>query len=104
VHPLGTSAVTYVIQRAESLATLLLLVTVSAVVAGISAANAVRCSGLLPVVVILALLAGKSESGNVDAHGFQVYYTGEIARASNMTVTISLDEQSVRIEAKPADS
>jgi histidine phosphotransferase ChpT len=53
---------------------------------------------------VLALLAGKSESGNVDAHGFQVYYTGEIARASNMTVTILLDEQSVRIEAKPADS
>ena len=61
VHPLGTSAVTYVIQRAESLATLLLLATVSAVVAGISAANAVRCSRLLPVVVIIALLAGTAK-------------------------------------------
>jgi tetratricopeptide (TPR) repeat protein len=61
VHPLGTSAVTYVIQRAESLATLLLLATVSAVVAGISAANAVRCSRLLPVVVIMALLAGTAK-------------------------------------------
>jgi tetratricopeptide (TPR) repeat protein len=61
VHPLGTSGVTYVIQRAESLATLLLLATVSAVVAGISAANAVRSSGLLPVVVILALLAGTAK-------------------------------------------
>lgn len=50
---------------------------------------------------VLDLLAGKSETGQVDAHGFQVFYTGEIARASEMTVTIVLDEQSVRIEAKP---
>lgn len=52
---------------------------------------------------VLDLLAGKSESGQVDAHGFQVFYTGEIARASGMVVSITLDEQMVRIVAKPGN-
>jgi len=51
---------------------------------------------------VLDLLAGKSESGAVDAHGFQVFYTGEIARASGMNITVVLDEASVRITADPA--
>lgn len=53
---------------------------------------------------VLDLLAGKSESGAVDAHGFQVFYTGEIARASQMAIVITLDEQAVRITAKPTES
>lgn len=52
---------------------------------------------------VLDLLDGKSEGGHIDAHGFQVFYTGEIARASAMSVSITLDDQSVRIVAKPAN-
>ncbi|MCZ8184247.1 MAG: histidine phosphotransferase family protein [Beijerinckiaceae bacterium] len=52
---------------------------------------------------VLDLLDGKSESGQVDAHGFQVFYTGEIARAAGMAVSVALDDQAVRIVAKPAN-
>ena len=47
------------------------------------------------------LLDGKSESGQVDAHGFQVFYTGEIARACGMKLDISVDEETVRLVALP---
>jgi len=50
---------------------------------------------------VLDLLAGRSESGAVDAHGFQVFYTGEIARACGMKLDVSLDEQAVTILATP---
>lgn len=50
---------------------------------------------------VLDLLAGKSETGNVDAHGFQVFYTGEIARASGMVISVTVDEVQVAILAKP---
>lgn len=50
---------------------------------------------------VLELLAGRSETGAVDAHGFQVFYTGAIARACTMKVTIDLDETEVRIKAEP---
>ncbi|CAN1531833.1 Histidine phosphotransferase ChpT, C-terminal [Rhabdaerophilaceae bacterium] len=48
-----------------------------------------------------ALLSGKSESGTVDAHGFQVFYTGEIARACEMSISVSLEEGLVRLLATP---
>jgi histidine phosphotransferase ChpT len=51
-----------------------------------------------------ALLSGRSESGNIDAHGFQVFYTGEIARACNMSITVSLDDGLVRLLAEPRQS
>jgi histidine phosphotransferase ChpT len=50
---------------------------------------------------LLDLLAGKSESGQVDAHGFQVFYTGEIARAATMALDISLEDGVVRLKASP---
>jgi histidine phosphotransferase ChpT len=50
---------------------------------------------------LLDLLSGKSESGSVDSHGFQVFYTGLIARAAGMMVEVRLEESMVRIEAKP---
>lgn len=50
---------------------------------------------------VLDLLAGRSETGMVDAHGFQVFYTGEIARACGMTIAIEVDEAAVTIAAKP---
>ena len=53
---------------------------------------------------IIDLMAGKSESGAVDAHGFQVFYTGEIARACGMDINVKVDEASVSIIAKPGES
>lgn len=50
---------------------------------------------------LLELIAGKSETGTVDAHGFQIYYTGLIARASGMTVTITKTDDAVTLIAKP---
>jgi histidine phosphotransferase ChpT len=47
------------------------------------------------------MLAGKSETGTVDAHGFQLFYTGEIARTADMNVTVSLEDGLVRLLAAP---
>lgn len=47
------------------------------------------------------LIAGRSESGGVDAHGFQIFYTGEIARACGMSINVSLEEGLVRLLAAP---
>lgn len=51
---------------------------------------------------LLDLLAGKSETGSVDAHGFQIFYTGAIARASNMVLDLKADEARVVIKANAA--
>jgi histidine phosphotransferase ChpT len=48
------------------------------------------------------LLAGKSESGTVDAHGIQVYYAGEVARAAGMSIAFSIDGDEVTIRAATA--
>jgi histidine phosphotransferase ChpT len=50
------------------------------------------------------LLAGSPESGSVDAHGIQPFYTGLIARAADMEVTMAIDDDLVTIKAfrKPA--
>jgi histidine phosphotransferase ChpT len=51
---------------------------------------------------VLDLLSGKSEAGTVDAHGFQVFYTGEIARASGMKIEVTVDEAGVTLHAAPS--
>jgi Flp pilus assembly protein TadD len=61
VHPLGVMAVTYVVQRAESLAALLMLAAVLAVVRGIQATDAGRPSRLTAVVVLAAACAGATK-------------------------------------------
>ena len=50
------------------------------------------------------LVAGEPENGSVDAHGIQAFYTGLVARASNMALDISVGEEGVKIVAasKPA--
>lgn len=48
------------------------------------------------------LIAGESESGVVDAEGVRAYYAGLVARAIGMTVALSLEEDTVVVEAKPA--
>ncbi|MCP8940930.1 histidine phosphotransferase family protein [Alsobacter sp. SYSU M60028] len=47
------------------------------------------------------LLAGSPDSGTVDAHGIQPYYTGLIARAAGLDVSLTLDGDSVTILATP---
>lgn len=49
-----------------------------------------------------SLLAGESENDTVDAHGIQAYYTGLVARASKMDISIAAAPEGVTIEAKPA--
>ncbi len=50
------------------------------------------------------LLAGKSGTGAVDAHGIQVFYTGLIARACGMAITFAIDGDMVTLTASPAVS
>jgi histidine phosphotransferase ChpT len=45
------------------------------------------------------LLAGRSETGGVDAHAVQPYYTGAIARAAGMGVALGIDGDSVTMTA-----
>ena len=51
---------------------------------------------------VVDLLAGNPEEGRVDAHVIQPFYTGLIARAAAMAVTVNMEGDSVRIEARPA--
>ncbi len=50
---------------------------------------------------IVNLLAGEPENGTVDAHGIQAYYTGLVAKATNMSVGIESSPEGVIISAKP---
>jgi histidine phosphotransferase ChpT len=48
------------------------------------------------------LLAGTPENNQVDAHGIQAFYTGLIARASQLSLNVTAETEKVRIEALPA--
>jgi histidine phosphotransferase ChpT len=48
------------------------------------------------------LIAGRSETGTIDAHVVQPYYTGAIARAAGMRVDISIAGETVTILAEKA--
>jgi tetratricopeptide (TPR) repeat protein len=65
VHPLGTGAVTYVIQRAESLGAFMILATVLVTVRGMLAADAGRRTWPLPLVSLLSALAGTAKETSV---------------------------------------
>jgi histidine phosphotransferase ChpT len=45
------------------------------------------------------LLAGGSNDGSVDAHAIQPFYTGLLARSCGLTVTMSLDGETVTVAA-----
>lgn len=49
-----------------------------------------------------ALLAGEPESGTVDAHAIQPFYTGQVARAAGMKVSLSIEGDTVTIRAGAA--
>jgi histidine phosphotransferase ChpT len=44
-----------------------------------------------------ASLAGAPEGGAVDAHGIQPFYTGMVARAADMAVSLAIGEEHVKI-------
>ena len=45
------------------------------------------------------LLEGRSESGNVDAHGIQPYFTGLVARSTGMAVQVVATSDEVVLKA-----
>ena len=47
------------------------------------------------------LLAGRSETGTIDAHAVQPYYSGMVARAAGMTIAFSIEGDTVSITADP---
>ena len=48
-----------------------------------------------------ALLAGKPEGENVDAHGIQAFYTGLVARTCGMELNVDITPEGVVIQALP---
>ena len=48
------------------------------------------------------LLEGRSESGVVDAHGIQPYFTGLVARSSGMGVQVVATSDEITLKAAPA--
>ncbi|MFT0891177.1 histidine phosphotransferase ChpT [Pseudochelatococcus sp. G4_1912] len=48
------------------------------------------------------LVAGRSASGDVDAHGIQAFYTGLVAQAAGLVVDFTIDGDIVTINAVPA--
>jgi histidine phosphotransferase ChpT len=46
------------------------------------------------------LLEGTSESGSVDAHAIQPFYTGLLARTCGMTVTLAPDGEAIALTAR----
>lgn len=50
------------------------------------------------------LLAGEPENDVLDAQGIQPFYTGLVARAIDMNVTVTVLADKVSIEAKPAET
>ncbi|MGV6873027.1 histidine phosphotransferase ChpT [Pseudochelatococcus sp. B33] len=47
------------------------------------------------------LVAGRSATGEVDAHGIQAFYTGLVARAAGLQVSFAIDGDIVTIKADP---
>jgi len=51
---------------------------------------------------VAELVAGRSESGAVDAHTIQPFFAGLIARDCGMEITIGAGPETVTLEARPA--
>lgn len=50
---------------------------------------------------VAALLDGKPETDSVDAHGIQAYYTGLVARACGMNISVEMTGDGVSLSANP---
>lgn len=68
-----------------------------------SEAFALTASGPKTLVpnAIPGLLAGTPEEGQVDARGIQPYYTGVLARLTDMDIQLGLEGDELRFTAKP---
>lgn len=62
-----------------------------------------RAKGVSPRInaTLAGLLAGEPEGETLDAHAVQPYFAGMLARQIGYTVDISLDDDIVRLEARP---
>ena len=49
---------------------------------------------------VAGLLDGQSESGSVDAHGIQAYFTGLVARSSGMSVEVIATSDEIQLKAE----
>ncbi|WP_363349403.1 histidine phosphotransferase ChpT [Methylocystis echinoides] len=49
-----------------------------------------------------ALLAGEAEDSAIDARAIQPYYTGLVAKACNLAITVATEPELISIEARPA--
>ena len=80
------------------------VIAVTLTVAGEQGTFKVESKGLNARIphAVPALLRGEPESGTVDAHAIQPFYTGLIARAAKMDVSLSIDGDTVTIDAVPA--
>lgn len=51
---------------------------------------------------VVDLVAGRPNGGAVDAHTIQPFFTGLVARDCGMEVTITIEPETVKLEARPA--
>jgi len=67
-----------------------------------SLAMRVEAKGLNPRLAsgVADLVAGRPESGSVDAHSIQPYFAGLVARECGMEVAITVEAESVTFEAR----
>lgn len=49
---------------------------------------------------VASLIAGRPESGSIDAHSIQAFYAGLVARSCGLDVTVESDAESVVLEAR----
>jgi histidine phosphotransferase ChpT len=68
-----------------------------------SLAMRVQAKGVNPRLAtgVADLVAGRPESGAVDAHSIQPYFAGLVARECGMEVAITVEAESVTFEARP---
>ena len=68
-----------------------------------SMAMRVQTKGVNPRLAsgVADLIAGRPESGAVDAHSIQPYFAGLVARECGMEVAITVDSEAVTFEARP---
>jgi histidine phosphotransferase ChpT len=62
----------------------------------------ISCTGINSRIpqAIPGLLAGRSESGGVDAHAIQPFYTGLLARACGLTVDLAPEGESIVVSTR----
>jgi histidine phosphotransferase ChpT len=49
---------------------------------------------------LVGLLEGRSESGTIDAHAIQPFYTGLLAKACGMAVSLTAEGEAIVVAAQ----